>query len=644
LYTVTQEERDAYKDNGSVKRGYISIIPLSDEEPIILNEYDLKDFTILDDIYTPNEGIIGSVIAKQLSLNLFKPSEIDLTNREVSVYVGVDVIENDETVTKYIPYGNFIIQKPENEQVTSRTSFEAFDYMVKFNLPFEDTLTYPCTIKDVLNAICEQCGVELATTSFANENFVVENNQFVNGESCRDVLKAIAQISGSFARIGRDNKLYLGFLNNQIIEQFNTTDYMSDLKVNNTYGAVNRLILRMSQVEGENVVREDEDAIARDGLKELTIADNPFTYTQEKREMVIDQIWQQVRGLRYTDFETKVVPRPYMDVGDGVLFVKPDGTSFYSYLLSHEISYNGGLGGSMSATADTETETKYAFLPAMQNRLKHTELIVDKANQTITSIVEEQDDINTRITQLQASIGNIQADVKTIGGNNKQENSVGAFGTDEYEQSEIGEILAYENNYIKTTTESGRAIMISAGKWFKFKSTNLIIGETYTLSFKYSNDELNTCKISLINNNEIELVNTTEKVELQHFEYTFTALAEYVELYVETGSYSMTITDYYLQSGGTASSWQPAPGEIRGTSVSIYYNGIKVTSENSEIITKINNLGFSVENSDGKILITVNKDEAVLSDTNVTGVLRQSRWKRQVIEIESKEILVEVYE
>ena len=47
MYEVTQSERDMYKQTGSVKRGYIDIIPLSDtEETITLDEYDIKDFTI----------------------------------------------------------------------------------------------------------------------------------------------------------------------------------------------------------------------------------------------------------------------------------------------------------------------------------------------------------------------------------------------------------------------------------------------------------------------------------------------------------------------------------------------------------------------------------------------------------------------
>lgn len=645
MYDVTQAEKDAYKQDGSVKRGYINIIPLSDTEEIItLNEYDIKDFTILDDIYTPEQGFIGSVIAKQLTLNLYKPSNIDLTDRQLEVYIGIDI--PSENKTRYVPYGTFIIQKPENEQVTEKTSFEAFDFMVKFNLKFEDTLTYPCSVKDLLNAICEQCGIELATTSFVNESFVLENNQFVNGESCRDVLKAIVQISGSFAKIGRDNKLYLDFTHQENAELFAETDYTKDLKVNNVFGPVNRLVLRMSQVEGENVVIQDDEAIERDGIKELVISDNPFTYTQEKRENAIKEIWNKVKGLSYVDYDMKVIPRPYMDTGDAIILLTPNNEQYNSYLFTHELYYNGGLSGHMSATADTETETKYAFIPELANRLKHTEIKVDKANQTITSVVETQEEQNSKITQLEQNINSINASVKLIGGNNKQSNSIGAYGTKDYAQSETGTIIATEEENLKTITDNGfgRIIYIADKKWFKFTSDTLTIGDAYTLSFKYSNTINNTCLIKLINNTETVLVDTTQEKELEVIEHTFVANTEKVELYIETGAYTLGITDYYLQAGTEAGKWQPAVGETLSTVVSIYYNGIQVTSENSETITQISNLGFSVTNTNGKVLITFNKDKCILADTDINGILSQSHWKRYPQKVSAYEYLLEVYE
>lgn len=470
MYEVTQSERDMYKQTGSVKRGYIDIIPLSDtEETIILDEYDIKDFTILDDIYTPEQGIIGSIIAKQLTLNLFKPTDIDLTNREINVFIGVDILENGEWITKYIPFGTFIIQKPDNEEITDKTSFDAFDFMVKFNLPFEDTLTYPCTIKDVLNAICEQCGVELATTSFANENFVVENNQFVNGESCRDVLKAIAQISGSFARIGRDNKLYLGFLNPENYETFDDTDYNKDIKINNTFGPVNRLVLRMSQVEGENVVVQDNESISQIGIKELVISDNPFTYTQEKRENAITEIWNKVKGLTYIDYDMKVIPRPYMDVGDSVKILTQDNVQYNSYLFTHELNYTGGLSGNMTATADTETETKYAFIPQLSTRMRHTEIIVDKHTGQITQIVEEQGEYDTKLSQITQDIDSINQKLQNVMDFTRTQSGKGFLHLNDCEEGTgyIIELSIRDVNYLTPSeTLTPSEILVPFGDYF----------------------------------------------------------------------------------------------------------------------------------------------------------------------------------
>ena len=146
MYIVTDEEKQSYKSSGTIKRGYISIVPLSNEEEIILDdENNIKDFTILDEVYTPGYGILGSVISKQITLNLFKEPEIDLTDREIKAYIGTTVIENGQEVVKYVPYGTYIVQKPENEELTDKTSLEALDYMIKFNKTYKDTLTYPCT-------------------------------------------------------------------------------------------------------------------------------------------------------------------------------------------------------------------------------------------------------------------------------------------------------------------------------------------------------------------------------------------------------------------------------------------------------------------------------------------------------------------
>ena len=183
---------------------------------------------------------------------------------------------------------------------------------------------------------------------------------------------------------------------------------------------------------------------------------------------------------------------------------------------------------------------------------------------------------------------------------------------------------------------------LNSSKWIRLNSENLTIGETYTVSFKYSNTSDNQCTIKLQNNEEITLVDTTSENDLTKVVYTFKAFTENVKIFVSTANGTVGFTDYYLQNGDTATKWQPANGEVLSTALSIYYNGIEVTSENSEIITKISNLGFSVVNKVGKVLITFNKEKCILSDTEVDGRLEQNGWLRYVQKIDNNEVLLEV--
>lgn len=631
-FEVTPEVREAYKSRGSIKRGKMELVPLNEnDDTLVFDESDLKDFTILDDIYTPEQGVIGSVISKQLTLNLFKPSAIDLVNREVDVFVGVMVGE----VPKYVSYGRFIIQKPENEVLTEKTSFEAFDFMIKFNLPYEDTLTYPCTIKDVYNAICEQCEVESGTDTFVNEDFIVENNQFVAGESCRDVLKAIAQISGTFARIGRDNKLYLSFLKNDSEENFDTSDYNRDIKINNMYGPVNRLVIRMSQVEGENVVVEDTEAIEIDGIKELVISDNPFMYTQEKREQAKDNIWEIVKGLVYYDYEMKIIPRPFLDSGTNITITDIDNNKINSYLFSHEINFNGGLNGNMSATADTETETKYAFVPELSNRLLHTEIMVDKANQEIIVIAEKNEDnreqiaqqkttiesITNSVSESKTAIDNITGDLTTIeksidtlqqtvsgvtntletqGGSNLLLNSSGLFENENWE----GETSSITNTDIQNNFIAKACFNLQNGS---MKQIINVVNGNYYIGFKYQKLlELANCKI-LINGTETELTSMTLKE---------------VDNIIEVSEHSITIeiisdTDNACLIGdiivvqGSKQSWSSNMNEIYTNTVKI---GIGLEIISNTMKTKL------LANADGvRIVSTVNnKVVAEFTDKGMT--------------------------
>lgn len=116
----------------------------------------------------------------------------------------------------------------------------------------------PCVEESVTTAT-ELSSVTTTYHNFTNNDFVIENNQFEENNSCRDVIKAIAKLSYTFARIDENNELVLDELYNtptQNISEYNIidTDKYYEAKVTgDTVKPVNKISIGMSNVEGENV-------------------------------------------------------------------------------------------------------------------------------------------------------------------------------------------------------------------------------------------------------------------------------------------------------------------------------------------------------------------------------------------------------
>lgn len=259
-YQRISEEFKTRLKEGKITRGYLKVLATDTLPEIIIDENNyLKDLKIEELRYVPEEGIIGGTVAKRVSGNFNNvDSSFNIQDREIEVYLGVEL--EDET-TEYIKYGTYIVQRPEDDQVNDNTSFEALDYMIKFNQEYKDRITYPCTLKQLLDDIVDQAGVNSKVATFANSDFVVENNQFEQGSTLRDVLKAITQIAFNWSRIDADDNLVMDFeTREETDEELGTDDYFS-FKKSDDYGPVNVVVLRNSQVEGENVTIKDEELI-----------------------------------------------------------------------------------------------------------------------------------------------------------------------------------------------------------------------------------------------------------------------------------------------------------------------------------------------------------------------------------------------
>lgn len=408
----TDEIKHAFRYG--VTRGYLEVL---DGSELIINEDNyLQSIDFDDERYVDGEGIIGSTVAKSLEGKFVNvDSEFSVENKELQAYIGAEL---DDGTTKYIDLGTFIVQKPDNDNVKDNTSFTSLDYMVKFNQTYKDTITYPCTLGQLLQNVCEQVGIVLGTKTFRNSNFLVENNQFVNNESCREVLKAIAQMAFSWARINQDNELVLDFnLIDEPTAEFDYDEYY-DLTSNEQYGPVNTIILKNSQVEGENYTVKNQDLIDEAGKEiALTISDNPFAYTQAKRSQLI-QAGKELFGFKYIPFTAKTIGYIYLNCQDKIRIKNMQNKLLDSYLFNNKFSYEGSISDNKETSAMTETETKYQFTDTVEKKLNakiaRTEIIVDKANQEITAVVEKQTEYDKSLTEIKAGLGSVTSTVEEI--------------------------------------------------------------------------------------------------------------------------------------------------------------------------------------------------------------------------------------
>lgn len=417
--------------NDEIKQAYNDSTTQLDKIILNNNEYRITNVEYYDDTYEDG-NIFGTAIARCLDFEI--ENNIDLEKQEVEYQTGIKI----NGKTQWISLGNFIIQDVEPNDTTNIVKVSAMDYMLKTNTPYQSNLKYEngtVRILDVLLEVCNNTGLELATTDFANKDFIVDSDQFSEGTLNRQVIQAVAQISGTFAKIKNDNKLYLitpirkalyvKEVHKMLISELNSLPIEKLSECNNKYSLdsykelilkrnthpINLVCLGMNDIEGENTVLRDENSIKKDGENSLIINNNPFAYNQKKREQLITALFETVKGFSYTSFEIKGQAKPYLETGDEVAVIDKKGNVSSSFLLRFNYKSPNGLESEMSAPSIIKATVEYQNVPDALEIAKRTEYMVDKQNQRITQIIEKQEDYENKLTQ---SIKDIDGIVDTV--------------------------------------------------------------------------------------------------------------------------------------------------------------------------------------------------------------------------------------
>lgn len=427
----------------TIKQAYDTSTTQCDKIVIDNIEYSVNNVQYLDDCY--NEGnIFGTAIARTLQFEI--ENNVNLEGKEFEYLTGIKIGNNIE----WISLGNFIVESVEPNDTTNVNIVNAMDYMLKSNIEYVSLLDYSSgeiTVLQVLQETCTNAGLVLATTDFPNKNFIVDSNQFDQGTLIRQVIQAVAQISGTVAKIKNDNKLYLINPNNvtEVSKVFTLNNY-AEAEIKRATHPINLVSLGMSDVEGENITLRDEESIEKDGENSLVINDNPFAYTQEKREQLITALFNTVKGFEYKAFLFECQGLPYLETMDKIQFKDRQGNTHNSYVFRFNYKSPKGLESSIEAPSIIKATVNYQNIPSTFDRLKRTELIVDKQNQTITGLVQETTENSEKLAQQQITIDGITQKVENVVETTKTVKGLQAITLDNCVDGNLLELRVFGHN------------------------------------------------------------------------------------------------------------------------------------------------------------------------------------------------------
>lgn len=544
---------------------------------------------------------------------------------------------------EYLNYGSFLVNELTFTKDTGVTSIVAYDKMINTMKPYEKLdISYPVELFTYTQKLCEACGLELGNTSFeVNGSWSIESDLWENISDItyRDIFTQIAQATASVCMVGNDDKIYFKPITST--GEKLTYDNMFKLKVENKYGEINSVVLSRAPQE-DNVFLKDDISIQENGLTEFRIENNEIL--DKNRKTAIIPIFNALKGVSYYPFETTTEGLGWYEIGDSFNIENDTGDVLNTTLFNFSITVDGSLKETLKASAETQTQTQYQYATSIAKSVKKVELIVDKQNDEISSLIydmrEDGGIVNDNYSQLKQRIDSIELGVQNSGGSNLIKNSVmfacnNGAPTD-WELSEGGTLT------IKTDTEalgygglSGHSFSLK-GKTAK-QRIGVNVGEKsyYTFSTKIKKGDVGSCYVKLYNSMEEHIIKLPSGEEANYEDYEIKGIspkANYFDLEFYASADSDTLfTDSMLVVGEYKKQWSQAGGEIMNTKVNVNVNGLLVKSSiyqgDYTIMTPLEFAGYSNINGTMTRVFTLNKDVTEVKKLKVEDEIKMSTIK-----------------
>lgn len=344
-------------------------------------------------------GILKSVM-KQLDIDCNQDIPLDtILECQFGVFTGSQY--------EYISFGNYIVYSSEKQEDTKSYKIVCYDKMLYSMVDYKSFATYPISVRDYLDALCDYLGLDFASSSddFTNYGREIPGELFLdaNGESLnytfRDVLDQLAQITASTICINDDDELEVRYINNtnDTIDE----EFLKDINVNfgEQYGPINTITFKRS-ADADAISVSRPSNLPNDQKNEIAISDNQFL-NDDNRGDYIDAILNQLYGLEYYLNDYVSTGITYYDLCDrySIEIEDEEGqiTTYSCIMFNDEIQITQGLVENVHTDRPSESETDYNTTTKDDRVQNRTTLIVDKVNGQISSVVSKVDEMAIKV-------------------------------------------------------------------------------------------------------------------------------------------------------------------------------------------------------------------------------------------------------
>lgn len=411
-FQLLMNERTDFKENAEITFADGTFIELSE-----------KDFTVSNNSVVDSAGSngipLGVALCRSIQIELMNDDDrfsmYDFFGAKIRLYLTFALSETIER----IEYGTFTVLTPETYGTT--IIITALDDMHKADRDYNTALNFPATIRDMLRDACVTLGISQGTTSFINDDFVV--NEKPADITFRQLFGYIAMIAGGNARIDQTGRLRIhtyDFSNMESIynsvlnggsynpwdnpsnydggsfapwntgnsldggefedrNHFHVLGNWSNLKVDTDDIVITGV---KTEYEDEN----DEKHVAIYGVEGYLLnIDNPLIIGKEQE--AIELIGSVMVGGRFRQFSGDIVANPTCEFMDTALLLDRKGNVYISFLTDINFQFFGFTSIKNSAeptlrnSAKTYSEATKTFVKAKK--------LVDKERTAREKAVEQ---------------------------------------------------------------------------------------------------------------------------------------------------------------------------------------------------------------------------------------------------------------